>query len=564
MIAGLVSRTTSKESTAVVATGSVLHIDLDRQFHEQGETNSLAMLGDGSGFSAGLYETIKALDKAANDDKIKGVYLELGQSPNSWATLSQLRTALMNFRQSGKFIYAYGEYMPQRAYYVATAADSIFLNPVGGAEFVGLSSTLAFFKRTLEKLEIQPEIFYAGKFKSATEPFREERMSEANKVQIAALQQSIWSDFLKVVSARTGQDTATVHQWAMTGAVQFPEDAVRLGMIDGTRYKDEVEMSIKSKLGLKEDDKIKLVKLDEYAQSQLPNSKTGESRIAVLFAEGEIVDGERRDDYQIASEDIVKSIRKIRNNDKVKAVVLRVNSPGGSALASEVILRELRLLQEKKPLIVSMGDVAASGGYYISCGADSIFAMPTTITGSIGVFSMMFNMEGLLKNKLGVTFDGVKNAPYADFPAVHRPLNADESKRMQSYVDTIYALFKRRVVAGRDLTESLVDSVAQGRVWSGEDALKFGLVDGLGDLDRALKSAAAKADLSDYQVVTYPEKMDKLESLMRRFSGKSSVNVESTVKEILGVDYNWYKDLSRLQRINGKAMTLMPFQIETK
>jgi protease-4 len=294
--------------------------------------------------------------------------------------------------------------------------------------------------------------------------------------------------------------------------------------------------------------------------------KSGDKRIAVLFAEGSIVDGKGDGNFNIASEEIVKTIRRIRNNDKVKAVVLRVNSPGGSALASEVILRELQLLREKKPLIVSMGDVAASGGYYIACQADSIFAMPTTITGSIGVFAMLFNLEGMMKHKLGITFDEVKNAPYADFPTFSRPLTADEAQRMQRHVDTVYGLFKRRVAAARRMDETAVDSIAQGRVWSGADALAIGLVDGLGNLDRALESAAAKAGLKEYQVVTYPDRPDRFERIMKQLSdGSMSMSgmVLAGIKEEFSEEYELYRQIKELRSMNGKLMMALPFRIET-
>jgi protease-4 len=287
-----------------------------------------------------------------------------------------------------------------------------------------------------------------------------------------------------------------------------------------------------------------------------------------LFAEGEIKDGESNDDYQIASQSIIKQIRKLRNNDKIKAVVLRVNSPGGSALASEVILRELQLLKAKKPLVVSMGDLAASGGYYISCQADSIFALPNTITGSIGVFGMMFNFENTLKNKLGVTFDGVKTAPYADFPNATRAMTPDEASRMQRSVDNIYSIFKSRVAAGRKIDPVMVDSIAQGRVWTGTDALQIHLVDALGDLPRAVKSAASIAKLSDYKIVTYPAPVDKFETLLKRINGNADEAavkaMQSAMKSEMGEEYQWYKRLKSLKDMSGKAMMLLPFEWETK
>jgi protease-4 len=314
-------------------------------------------------------------------------------------------------------------------------------------------------------------------------------------------------------------------------------------------------------MGLKETEKIPYVELDKYAASVHSKRKMTGDKIALLFAEGEIVDG-TDDDYKIASEDFVKQIRKVREDDKIKAVVMRVNSPGGSALASEVILRELQLLKQKKPLIVSMGDVAASGGYYISCQADSIFAMPNTITGSIGVFSMMFNIGGLMKDKAGISYDVEKNAPFADFPNAFRPLTDAEAQRMQAGVDTIYQTFKGRVAAGRRLSIEMVDSIAQGRVWTGTDALEIGLVDALGGLDRALKSAAVKAKLNDYYVVTYPEPVDKFESLVRRMKGNplTAASVKAALEKELGADYEYYKQVQDLRKMNGRTQMAMPYR----
>ncbi|XZF14411.1 signal peptide peptidase SppA [Chitinophagaceae bacterium MMS25-I14] len=564
-IAALVSRSASSEKETIVEPGSVLTIDLGKTLHEQGEDNSIASFSNDAPYNAGLYDATRALTRAAKDDHIKGVLLKLDNTGNGWATLQQLKNALNGFKSSHKFIYAYGEGIPQKAYYVASVADSIFLNPVGALELKGLASQITFYKGALEKLEIKPEIFFAGKFKSATEPFRADKISDANRIQLAALQTDIWSEFLQAAAAHSHSDTAAVHQLAATGAVQFPEDALKYKLVDNLLYWDQVEDRIRAKTGASENDKIKYVSLDEYANKLKAggSAKTGKGdKIAVLFAEGEITDGSKNSDYQIASEDMVETIRSIRKNDKIKAVVMRVNSPGGSALASEIILRELELLKAKKPLIVSMGDVAASGGYYISSHADSIFAMPNTITGSIGVFSMMFSVEGLMKNKLGLGSDEVKNAPYADFPTMSRDLTADEGQRLQHSVDNIYGIFKNRVSTGRKISEADVDSIAQGRVWTGTDALAIHLIDAYGNLDRALKSAAAKAKLGDYEVVTYPEPVDKLSSLMRKFSraNASTTVMKQALQEELGPEYETYQDIKKLRSMNGKAMMAMPFR----
>jgi protease-4 len=543
--------------------GSMLVVELDKAFHEQGEKNPFASFSKDVSYNAGLYDALRAIAHAQTDDNIRGIVLRMKGNANGWATSQQLRQALEAFKAGGKRIYAYGENISQNDYYIASVADSVFINPVGMMELKGLSSTLVFFKGTLDKLDIEPEIFYAGKFKSATEPFRAERMSPENRQQMMALQQDIWQQMVGAVARHTKADTATIMGWVRNDAIQFPAQAVERRLIEGARYWDEVEDMLRSYTGRKADEKVRYISLDEYTEKVRGNRKLQDEKVAVLFAEGEIIDGKSNNDYQIASEDFAESIRKLRRNDKIKAVVLRVNSPGGSAQASEVILRELQLLKAKKPLIVSMGDVAASGGYYIASYADSIFALPTTITGSIGVFGMLFNVEDMMKNKLGVTFDEVKNAPYADFPTAARPLNAEERRRMQAVIDTIYVTFKQRVVNGRKLSATLIDSVAQGRVWTGEDALAIGLVDGLGNLDRAIKSAAAKADLKgDYQVVTYPEPVDRFESLMRRFSGSnasSAAAISTAIANELGPDYDFYRQARKLRRMNGKAMMYMPF-----
>lgn len=563
LIVAAVKEGSKSETQTTVADNSVLTIDLSKTMHERSERNSLAVFSDGDENSAGVYDAIKALQEAKEDSKIKGILIKLNPSRNGWATMQQLRNAIVDFRKSGKFVYAYGENITQGAYYMATAADSIYLNPMGDMELKGFATILAFFKGTLDKLELEPEIFYAGKFKSATEPFRADKMSDANRVQVAEFQKDFWSEFLNAASTFSKQDTATLYQLAASGAIEFPQDALKNKLVSNLLYWDQVEDRIKAKTGGKEKDKVKYVSLSEYAAT-INEGSAGDSRVAVLYAEGSIVDGESDDDYQIASQNMIEQIRKLRNNDKVKAVVLRVNSGGGSALASEVILRELQLLKAKKPLVASMGDVAASGGYYILCQADSIFALPNTITGSIGVFTMMFNTEKLMRNKLGVTFDGVKNAPYADFPNGTRALTADESAKVQRSVDNIYMIFKSRVATGRKMDITLVDSFAQGRVWSGTDALSIKLVDGLGDLDRAIASAASLAKLKDYDVVTYPEPVDKFESLMRRFKGNNASVAEQMVKAEFGKEYDWYKQLKELRRMNGAAMAMMPYSMETK
>jgi protease-4 len=550
-----------KEEQSLTKDKSILFIDLTDNFHELGESNSLALFTGGSSQSAGLHDLLKSIAYAKTDNNIKGIYLKAGGSPNGLATAQQIREALKDFKTSKKFIYAYGDFIPQADYFIASVADSVFINPLGTVELKGLSSQITFFKGALDKLKVQPEIFYCGQFKSATEPFRMDKMSEPNRKQQAALQKDVWNEMLLAISEHTKADTATINSWAQKGIVQSAHDAVTYKLADGLRYKDEVESLLRKQSGLEEKDKIRFANISDYVNNVKDN--TSENSIAILVAEGEIVDGTGSGSAtQIASETFIKEIRKVRDNDKIKAVVMRVNSPGGSALASEVILRELQLLRKKKPIVVSMGDLAASGGYYISCQADSIFALPNTITGSIGVFGMMFNTKAFFNEKLGVTFDGEKNAPYADFPNMNREMTDQEKKFIQNSVDTIYMTFKSRVAAGRKMDIAFVDSIGQGRVWTGTAGLKNGLVDALGGLDRAVKSAAAIAKLKDYKLVTYPVAEDKLEKFMRMVQGNSTaekVLAEQFLEKEFGREYRWFRMLRTMQEQKNRIWMMMPY-----
>lgn len=562
-----VSKTFTDKNKKEVKTSekSILRIDLKNRYHEQGAENSLAAFSsDIDGYAAGLYDAVHAIHEAKDDDNIKGIYIAINGNRNGWATSQQVRDAIKDFKTSGKFVYAYGELIGQSDYYIASVADSVFLNPVGDFELKGFATVLAFFKGTLDKLEVEPEIFYAGKFKSATEPFRAYEMSDANRQQIQEFQSDFWGEYVKAVAEHTKADAATINEWVISGAIEFPEDALQHKLVDRLMYADEVEAKLKEESGIDEDKKIKFIGIDKYASSV--KMKSGDDKIAILFAEGSIVDGDNNDAYQIASKAMREEIIKIRKDEDIKAVVLRVNSPGGSALASEVILRELQILKSEKPLIVSMGDYAASGGYYISCQADSIFVMPNTITGSIGVFTMMFNGEKLLKNKLGVTFDEVKNAPYADFPSGVRPMTADEGQRVQRSVDKVYTTFKSRVAEGRKMSMDAVDSIAQGRVWTGSDAIAIGLADAYGDLDRAVQSAAAMAKIDDYGVKTYPKPVDEFQILIKNLRGTSIAAevVKQGLKADLGEEYQFLKQLKDLSRMNGITQMAMPFKLTVR
>ncbi len=537
---------------------SILVLKTNQQYHELGAENSFASFAGGASYEPGLHDVITAIKRAQTDDKIKAILLRLEGGANGWASMQQLRQALLDFKSSGKKVFAYGNSISQRDYYLASAADVLYLNPSGVLELKGLVSQLSFYKGTLDKLGIEPEIFYAGKFKSATEPFRETKMTDANRIQLTELQHGIWNNFLTAAAEKTHTDTANIYRLAREGGYYFATQAAQNKLVDGAKYWDEMEALLRPLVNKKADEKVPYVSMANYAQ---PPAEDGpeDARIALLYAEGNIVDGEGKD-YQIGNEDLVQQIRKISRDDKIKAVVLRINSPGGSALASEIIWRELKLLQAKKPLIVSMGDVAASGGYYIATAADSIFALPTTITGSIGVFGMMFNIGDALNSKLGVTFDEVKNAPYADFPTAMRRMTPDEKLRMQAFVDSTYATFKSRVANGRHLSPAFVDSIAQGRVWTGTDALKIGLVDATGGIARALQAAAAKAKLKSYSLETFPEPVDRFRSLLKQLGNgpMSEAMVQEAISRKLQEALPAYKQVQYLLSMNGRVQMMLP------
>ncbi|MEC5143361.1 signal peptide peptidase SppA [Chitinophaga sp. 212800010-3] len=541
-----------------ISPNGVLTLQTGQAYNEQKLVNPVnKLMGGESAETPGLFQVLRLIDKAAGDDNIKGIYLKVDGNPNGFATTEELRDALLRFRKSGKFVIAYGEVMTQNAYYLASAADKIYLNPKGGVDFTGFASELPFVKGTLEKLEIKPEIFYCGKFKSATEPLRETKMTDANRIQTTQFLGELYGNFLTGISQTRKIDTATLHGYANENLIQEAADALKYKLVDGLKYDDEVMSELKGKTNTKEDEQLNAVTLNKYNSGTDLSDGSGDGRIAVIYAQGDIVGGQSDRNNTIASEDYLQTIRKVREDKHIKAVVFRVNSGGGSALASEIIWRELSLTKKVKPVVVSMGDYAASGGYYISCMADSIFAEPNTLTGSIGVFGVMFNMQDFFKNKLGVTFDGVKTAQYADLGSMGRPLTDVERKFIQNGVDSTYASFKSRVVAGRKLNQAVVDSIAQGRVWSGLEAKQLGLVDRIGGIKEALASAAALAKLKEYRLREYPEIKSPLSKLIKGLGADASLNI---VKKELGINYELYQQLKEVQQMHGSIQARMLFK----
>lgn len=554
ILLGIISSLTTK-SKPEIASRSILELDLSHLYHERMIQSPLASISSESD-APGVFDVVRLIENAKSDNNISGIFVRADYNVNGFATSKEIREALIDFKRSKKFILAYGDRMDQKAYYVATAADKVYLNPYGNFDWKGFAVTYAFLKGTLDKLDVKPQIFYAGKYKSATEMFRTEQMTAENKLQTTVWLNAIYQDFLMNISTSRQIDTATLHSMANTAAVQTPDDALKYKLVDGLKYDDQIKDEIKSRAGLGKTDKINFVSINKYNEA-INLRKWNSNRIALIYAEGNIVEGEGSAE-SIGDENYVKIIRKARLDDKVKAIVVRVNSGGGSALASENIWRELnRAKQDGKPVVVSFGDVAASGGYYISCGADSIFAEANTITGSIGVFGIIPDMSGMFKNKLGITFDGVKTAPYADAGAIYRPLTSEEQQQIKNSIERTYSQFKQRVATGRKRDVNYIDSIAQGRVWIGSDALKVGLVDKIGNLNDAIQSAAHLAKVSQFMIREYPENESWLENLLNK---KKNEPAES-IKQQIGIDnYKLLQDLMYIRQMTGSAQARLPFE----
>ena len=553
ILLGIISALTTK-SKPEIASKSILELDLGQLYHERMVESPLASFSSESD-APGVFDVVRLIERAKTDNNIAGIYVHADNNVNGFATSKEIREALLDFKKSKKFILAFGDRMSQKAYYIATAADKVYLNPYGNFDWRGFAVTFAFLKGTLEKLDVKPQIFYAGKYKSATEMFRTEQMTPENKLQTTVWLNAIYRDFLNNISSSRQIDTATLHSLANTATIQTPDDALKYKLVDGLKYDDQIKDEIKSKAGLNKTDKINFVSINKYNEA-VNLRRSNSNRIALIYAEGNIVEGTGSAE-SIGDENYVKIIRKARLDSKVKAIVMRVNSGGGSALASENIWRELnRAKEDGKPVVVSFGDVAASGGYYISCGADSIFAEANTITGSIGVFGIIPDMSGLFKNKLGVTFDGVKTAPYADAGAIYRPLTGAEQQQIKNSIERTYSQFKQRVATGRKKSESYIDSIAQGRVWIGSDALNVGLVDKIGNLDDAINAAARMAKLSGFMIKEFPENESWLENVLNK---KKNEPAES-IKQQIGIDnYKLLQEVIYIKQMTGSAQARLPF-----
>lgn len=565
VVIGIIASATS-DKAVTVEDNSILTISLKTNIPERTPNNPLAGL-DFLGFDEekqlGLNDILASIKKAKTDDHIKGIYLTDSYLMAGQATAEEIRNALIDFKKSKKFIIAYSEVYSQGFYYLASVADKVYINPKGIFEFSGMSSQITFFKGALDKLGIEAQIIKVGTYKSAVEPFFLDKMSDANRQQVTSYLGSLYNQFLTGVSTSRKISKDSLYVMANELRVHYPADALKYKLVDGLKYKDEVLDELKKRTNISQSKDLKGIDLAAYAKDSGAD-KTGDkdkdsgNQIAMIYASGEI-NGGQGDDNTIGSERISATLRKARLNDKVKAVVLRVNSPGGSSLASDVIWREVSLTKKVKPVIVSMGDYAASGGYYISCAADSIFAEPNTVTGSIGIFAILPNMQNFLNNKLGITFDGVKTGKFADLGDVSRPLTPEEHAILQDEINHGYDDFTKAVAAGRNKSQEYINSIGQGRVWTGEQALKIGLVDRLGNINDAIASAAKKAKLKDYKVVAYPEQKSFFKGLGDDVQTRVKTHM---LKSELGDSYQYYSQLQTLQGMIRVPQARLPFVTE--
>jgi len=560
IIVGAISSIDS-DKTVIVSNNSVLFLNLDQAITERTPKNpfgNLPIVGSEEKDGIGLNDFIKALQKAKTDDNIKCIYLNVSSPNAGYATLREVRNALIDFKKSHKKIIAYSEVYTQGAYYLASVADKVYLNPEGALEFKGFSSELTFFKGTLEKVGVEMQVIRVGNYKSAVEPFILDKMSDYNRKQVTAYVGGLYNTFLSDIALSRNIQKDSLYAIADNYKVQQPQDAVNFKMIDALKYKDQILEELKGLSGRTRGENIRSVSINDYAKN---NTDTGEGKdkVAVIYANGEISGGEGSDN-QIGSERISRAIRKARLDDDIKAVVLRVNSPGGSALASDVIWREIVLTKKEKPVIASFGDVAASGGYYIGCAADSIFVQPNTITGSIGVFGIIPNFQNLMTNKLGITFDGVKTGKYSDIMATNRPMTEGERFIIQNELNRIYSGFVSRVADGRKKSKAYIDSIGGGHVWIGTDAVQIGLADRIGSFNDAIKAAAKKAKLKKYKVVEYPDVIDPWKSLMDE--GTDKIKTYYTKQE-LGDNYFLYQQMKKVIASSG-IQARMPFEAVIK
>lgn len=562
---GIVS---SSDTETVVKENSIMKLELNGTLVERTEENPMGILAglfQEESATYGLEDILSSIKKAKEDKNIKGIYIKANVLDAQYASLQSIRNALLDFKKSGKFIVSYSDTYTQKLYYLSSVSDKVLLNPKGAIEWLGLSAKPMFYKGLLEKLGVEMQIFKVGTYKSAVEPFIATEMSPANREQVTAFLGSMWGQVVQGVSASRKISKDSLNAYADRMLLFYPaEECVKCGLADTLIYQNDVRDYLKKLVKIDKDDKLSVLSLDDMmgVKRNTPKDKSG-NIIAVYYAFGEIIDQPipaASSEGAIVGTEVIRDLRKLKENDDVKAVVLRVNSPGGSAFASEQIWQAVKELKSKKPVIVSMGDYAASGGYYISCIADTIVAEPTTLTGSIGIFGMFPNVKGLT-DKLGLTTDVVKTNKLSDFGEMTRPFNEDEKGLMQMMITRGYNTFVGRCAEGRHMKKEAIEKIAEGRVWTGETAKKIGLVDVLGGIDKALEIALKKAKIDTYTIVSYPDKKDFLASIL---DSKPTNYIESKLlKSNLGSYYNDFNLLKNIEQRN-KIQARIPFELNIK
>ncbi len=539
------------------ATDAVLHLNLTSAINEQEVDDPFAeLLAGDQEPPVGLLSLKQSITHAKDDPKIHGIYLTLSHVQGGISKADEIRESLLDFRKSGKWVIAYSDFYSEGAYYLASAADKVYLNPQGEFEFNGLAADVTFFKKMLDKLEIKPEVFRVGDFKSAVEPFLRDNMSDPNRLQITSMINSIYDEMLARISETRKVPKSKLKEISDKVLVRRPEEAVTLGLVDSLFYEDQVKDDIRERLNIKKDKPISFVKYSNYKKS-FTRSSESKNEIAVIVADGTIMPGRSGDDV-VGEQTISEAIRKARTSERVKAIVIRINSPGGSFQASDEMWREVTLARKEKPVIASMSDVAASGGYYLAMGCDTIVARPTTITGSIGVFSVLFDLSGFLNNKIGITSEEVKTGETGDMTTVLRPLTEMEKNIWQRKTDEIYEVFTGKAAEGRKMSQDDIKKIASGRVWTGSQAKDNGLVDVLGGFDDAVRIAAEAAGVgADYRTKFYPRQ----KTILERFFGDLDQNAKAgQLKNELGEFYPWLKQWNHVKQYKG-TQARMPWEL---
>lgn len=553
-LCAIVGMITSQDATKEPEENSVLVLNLSGQLSERSDNNFLSQLQGTQVNSLGLDNLIEGVKKAKDNDNIKGIYIEAGAfAADLYASMQALRNALLDFKKSRKWIIAYADTYTQGTYYLSSVADKVYLNPQGQIDWHGLASEPVFIKDLLAKFGVKMQVVKVGAYKSATEMFTGDKMSDANREQTSAYLNSIWGNITKEVGASRGLSVAQLNAYA-DSMITFadPQEYVKLKLVDGLLYTDQIKTVVKKQLGIDADDDIEQVTIADMVNTEAKNQGDENNKVAVYYAYGDIVDGAVgglfSQGHQIDAQVVCKDLADLAKDKDVKAVVIRINSGGGSAYASEQIWHQIMEMKKLKPVVVSMGGMAASGGYYMSAPANWIVAEPTTITGSIGIFGMFPDVSNLFREKLGLKFDEVKTNKYADFGTRARPFTEEEMSYLSQYVNRGYKLFRHRVAEGRKMTDNQVEKIAQGHVFTGQDAQKIGLVDQLGGLDVAVAKAAQLAKLPNYRTSAYPEADDVLDQILKQV--KPDTYLSDELRANLG---DYYEPFTLLKTINQQS-----------